>query len=283
MAVLINDKTRVIVQGITGREGSFHTKLMKEYGTKIVAGVTPGKGGLKEHGIPVYNSVKEALKEHDADFSVLFVPAKFVKKAAIEALENGLNLVIITEGVPVQDEMSIINLADKKKLTVIGPNCPGIFSPGLCKLGIMPSHVFKKGNIGVVSRSGTLTYEVVAELVGAGLGQSSVIGIGGDAVIGTNFVKALELFEKDKDTSKIVMIGEIGGTLEEDAAKFIKKNVSKKVVSYITGATAPKGKRMGHAGAIVYGKAGTAESKIKALEKVGVKVAKLPSEIVKLL
>lgn len=283
MAIIINDKTRVIVQGITGREGSFHTKLMKEYGTKIVAGVTPGKGGLKEYGIPVYNSVKEALQNHEADFSVSFVPARFAKDAAIQALENNLNLVIITEGVPVHDEMEIINFADKKGLTVIGPNCPGIISPGLCKIGIMPSHVFMPGKTGVVSRSGTLTYEIVSQLSKAGIGQSTVIGIGGDAVIGTNFVKALRLFEEDDNTENIVLIGEIGGTLEEDAANFIKDNITKKVVAYITGRTAPKGKRMGHAGAIVYGKQGTAESKIKALEDAGAKVAKLPSEIVELL
>ncbi len=281
MSVIVNKDTKVIVQGITGKQGSFHTKLMLEYGTNIVAGVTPGKAGQQVEGIPVFNSVKDALKEHEADFSIIFVPAKFAKDAAIEALENRLNIVVISEMIPVHDVLDIVKAADGK--IVIGPNCPGIISPGESKLGIMPGHVFKKGNIGVVSRSGTLTYEIVNELTRNGIGQSTVIGIGGDSVIGTNFIDALKEFEKDKETEAIVLIGEIGGDLEEKAAEFIKKNITKKVVAYIAGRTAPPGKRMGHAGAVISGSSGTAKAKTQALEKNGVKVAKLPSEIVKLL
>jgi len=269
MSVIINKNTKVIVQGITGQQGSFHTKLMKEYGTTIVAGVTPGKGGQFFEGIPVFNSVREALEKHKADFTINFVPAKFAKTAALDALDSKLNSVIITEGIPILDSIEIMKNAKEKKLAVIGPNCP--------------SHIFKKGNIGLVSRSGTLTYEIIDQLTKNNLGQSTAIGIGGDPIIGVDFIKALELFEKDKETKKIVLIGEIGGDAEERAAEFIKKNVSKKVVAYIAGRTAPPGKRMGHAGAIISGNAGTADSKIKALENAGVKVAKLPSEVVSLL
>ena len=283
MSIIVNKDTTVIVQGITGQQGSFHTERMIRYGTKIVAGVTPGKGGQIIHGVPVYNSVKEALEEHEADFSILFVPAKFAKDAAIDAISNGLNVVFITENTPVHDVIKVVQLAAKKGRIVIGPNCPGIITPGECKLGIMPDHIFKKGSVGVISRSGTLTYEIIDELSRNGIGQSTVIGIGGDAIVGTNFIDALKFFEEDDETEKIVLIGEIGGDQEERAAEFIKDNVSKKVVAYIAGRTAPKGKRMGHAGAIISGNSGTAESKVNAFEKIGVKVAELPSEIAKFL
>jgi succinyl-CoA synthetase alpha subunit len=253
---------------------------MKDSGTEIVAGVTPGKAGEEVEGIPVYHSVAEALKEHKADFSVIFVPAKFAKDASLEALENGLNIIIITEGVPVHDSIEIIAKAKEKGLVVLGPNCPGIIVPEEIKIGIMPKHIFKKGNVGIVSRSGTLTYEIVNLLSENGIGQSTCVGIGGDAVIGLDFIDVLKEFESDPETEKIVLIGEIGGDLEEKAAVFIKENIKKPVVAYIAGKTAPLGKKMGHAGAIISGKAGTAESKIKALEEAGVKVAKLPSEVV---
>jgi len=283
MSILINKQTKVIVQGITGNQGSFHTNLMKAYGTQIVAGVTPGKQGQLVEDIPVYNTIEEALKEHEADYSIIFVPAKFTKAAAIEALNNNLNIVIITEGVPIHDTIEIMKLAKEKDLIVIGPNCPGMITPEESKLGIMPGHIFKKGEVGMISRSGTLTYEIINELTRNNIGQSSVIGIGGDQIIGFNFIDALKHLENDDDTKKIVMIGEIGGNLEEKAAEFIKDNVTKPVVAYIAGKTAPKGKTMGHAGAIISGKSGTAESKTAALEKANVKVANLPSEIVKLL
>ncbi|MDP7179896.1 MAG: succinate--CoA ligase subunit alpha [Candidatus Woesearchaeota archaeon] len=283
MSILIDKNTKVIVQGITGTQGSFHTRRMIDYGTQVVAGVTPGKGGQEVHGVPVYNSMAEAVAEHSADFSVLFVPAKFAKDAAIDALSNGLNVVFITEDTPIHDVIKVMDVARDKGKIVVGPNCPGMISPGQSKIGIMPNHIFLEGNVGVVSRSGTLTYEVINELTRKGIGQSTCIGIGGDAIIGTNFIDVLKLFEKDKDTEKIVLLGEIGGDQEEKAAEFIKKNVTKKVVAYIAGITAPKGKRMGHAGAIISGDSGTAESKIKAFEEAGVKVAKLPSGIVELL
>lgn len=281
--MLINKNTRCLVQGITGRQGSFHTKQMLEYGTKIVAGVTPGKKGKKVEGVPVFNSVKDALSKHKADYSILFVPAQFVKNAAIEALEAGLNLVIITEGIPVNDMVKIITKAKEKKKIVIGGNTPGLCVIGECKIGIMPNNIFKKGNIGIVSRSGTLTYEIIGGLSAAGIGQSYCIGIGGDAVAGTGFNKILEIFEKDKDVKKIILVGEIGGDLEERAGKFIKEKIKKPVIAYIAGRTAPKGKTMGHAGAIIgESGAGSAENKIKVLEESGVKVAKLISEIPKL-
>ncbi len=283
MAVLVGKETKVVVQGITGQQGSFHTKLMLEYGTNIVAGVTPGKAGQSVEGIPVYNSVKEALAIHKADFSIVFVPAKFLKDAAIESLSHGLNVVLITENVPLHDVLAILAVAREKKKIVIGPNCPGIITPGEAKLGIMPGHIFRKGNVGVISRSGTLTYEIIEQMTRSGIGQSTVIGIGGDQIVGTNFIDALGYFEKDKETKEIVLIGEIGGDQEERAAEFIKSHVNKKVVAYIAGVNAPKGKRMGHAGAIISGNAGTAESKIAAFQKIGVTVAKLPSEVVGLL
>lgn len=282
--IFINKKTRVIVQGITGRAGQVHTKNMLDFGTKIVAGVTPSKSGQKVHGIPVYDRVKFALRDHKADWSVIFVPAPFAKDAAIEALEAGLNIAIITEGVPVHDTVKIMECAKKNKKIVLGPNCPGMCSPSECKLGIMPNMIFKKGNIGVVSRSGTLTYEIVNTLTQSKIGQSTVVGIGGDPIIGLNFIDVLKEFNKDPKTKKIILVGEIGGNLEQLAADYIKKNVKKKVVAYIAGLTAPKGKTMGHAGAIIEGSgASTAEAKIKALEDAGVKVASLPGEVLELL
>lgn len=283
MSILVNKNSRVLIQGITGTQGSFHTKIMKKYGTKIVAGVTPGKGGQSVEGIPVYNTIKEALKKHKADYSIAFVPAKFIKNAAFEALQNNLNLIIITEGIPIHDTIEILKQAKKRKKIVIGPNCPGLITPRECKVGIIPGYVCKKGNIGIVSRSGTLTYEISNELTKAGLGQSTVIGIGGDPVVGLDMIEILKLFEKDPETKKIILVGEIGGDIEEKAAEYIKKHIKKKVVAFIAGITAPKGKRMGHAGAIIEGDTGTAESKIKAFKKAGIKIAKIPSEIPKLL
>jgi len=284
MSILINKKTRAIVQGITGNHGRFNTLKMLEAGTKIVAGVSKNREVKYVENIPVYLTVKEALKKHKAEWSVIFVPAKFAKDAAIEALENNLNIVIITEEMPVHDVIEIVNIANKKNLTVIGPNCPGIFSIGESKLGIIPNNIVKKGDVGIISRSGTLTYEVISHLSKNNLGQSTAVGIGGDMVIGSNFIKLLKMFEKDKDTKRIVIVGEIGGELEEKTAEFLKKSKFKKnVVAYITGVSAQEGKRMGHAGAIITGNKGTAASKIKAFESAGIKVAKVPSEIIKLL
>jgi succinyl-CoA synthetase alpha subunit len=284
MSILIDDGTRIIVQGITGHHGSFHTKSMLEYGTKIVAGVTPGKGGESVEGVPVFGSVKEALARHKADWSVVFVPAPHAKDAALEALSNNLNLVIITEGIPVLDTMEILRLAKNRNKTVIGPNCPGILSAGKSKLGIIPAKLAKRGNVGIISRSGTLTYELILELSEAGMGQSTIVGLGGDELAGSSFVEMLELFERDRETEKIVLIGEIGGGLEEQAAEFLgKTGYGKEAVAFIAGMSAPKGKRMGHAGAIIYGGIGSAENKIRAFEKAGVKVAKTPGEVIKLL
>jgi len=277
--VLITKQTKVMVQGITGKHGSFHTKLMKEYGTNIVCGVTPGKGNQKIEDVLVYDNVKEALEKHKVEWSIIFVPDMYVKDAAIEALDNGLNIVIITEGMPVHDVMQVVKKAKEKELKIIGPNCPGLIVPEEVKLGIMPGHIFKKGNIGIVSRSGTLTYEIVASLTKEGIGQSTVIGVGGDMLNGLDFIDILKLFQEDNETEKIVLVGEIGGDAEERAAEFIKKNVTKKVVAYIAGRTAPPEKRMGHAGAIVSGNTGTAQSKIDALKKNGIEVADLPSHI----
>lgn len=280
MAILLSNETRVVVQGITGRDGSFHAKKMKEYGTNVVAGVTPGKGGQSVDGIPVFNSVKEAVEKEGANTSIIFVPAKFAKDAMYEAVDAGIKLVVtITEGIPAQDMAEVMDYIQGKDTRIIGPNCPGIIAPEIAKVGIMPGHIFKKGPIGVVSRSGTLTYEVVHHLTTNGLGQSTAIGIGGDPIIGTRFIDVLELFEKDPETQGIVLIGEIGGTDEEDAAEFIKNHVSKPVVAFIAGRTAPPEKRMGHAGAIIEGGKGTAESKIKALNEANVPVASLPSEV----
>ena len=291
MAVFINKNTKLIVQGITGHHGSVHAKFMKAFGTNIVAGVTPGKGGQVVAGIPVYNSIHDALKKHKADWSVVFVPPQFAKKAALEALYNNLNVVMITEHVPVHDSLAIHEQAKKQHRMVLGPNCPGLVSPGKCKIGIMPNSIFKapgkkKKGVGVVARSGTLLYEIVHELSMHKIPQSSVVGIGGDPVPGTNFIDVLKEFEKDPETKQIVMVGEIGGTLEEQAADYIQKHVTKKVVAYIAGITAPPGKTMGHAGAIVSGSGkgvGTAHYKIEYLKKKGIKVVTLPFDIVKVL
>lgn len=283
MSVLVHKNTKVIVQGITGHHGSFHAELMMEYGTNIVAGVTPGKGGrvmnLAGKKIPVFNSVQEALKFSPADFSIIFVPSDHALEASLEALEENLHLVIITEHIPVHDVMKIVSKAEEKKRVVIGPNCPGIITPDECKIGIMPGNIFRKGRVGVLSRSGTLTYEIIQTLSEAGLGQSTVIGIGGDMVNGLSFVDGLQLFESDKKTDIIVLIGEIGGDAEERAAEYIQKHVRKKVVAYIAGKTSPPGKTMGHAGAIISGNTGTYIAKILALKKAGVRLIKKPSDI----
>ena len=284
MAVLLDEDSKVLVQGITGHQGQFHTKAMMDYGTKVVAGTSPGKAGEKVHGVPVFDAVAEAVAATGANTSIIFVPAPFTKDAVVESIEAGVKLVvIITERIPFHDCLDMMPYARSRGVSVIGPNTPGIISPGRAKCGIMPSHIFKKGSAGVISRSGTLTYEVVAAMSAAGMGQSTCIGVGGDPIIGTNFVEALKLFQEDKQTDRIVLIGEIGGTAEEEAAKFIEGNVTKKVAAYVAGLTAPPEKRMGHAGAIIQRGMGTAESKVKAFEKVGVKVAKYPSDIGRLL
>lgn len=284
MAVLLDEDNKVVVQGITGHQGQFHTKAMMDYGTKVVAGTSPGKAGEKVNGVPVFDGVAEAVAATKADTSIIFVPAPFAKDAVVESIEAGVRLVvIITERVPFHDCLDIMPYAKAKNVAIIGPNTPGIISPGRAKCGIMPSHIFKKGNVGVISRSGTLTYEVVSAMTAAGMGQSTCMGSGGDPIIGTNFVEALKLFEEDKQTEKIVLVGEIGGTAEEEAARYIESNVTKKVAAYVAGLTAPPEKRMGHAGAIIQRGMGTAESKIKAFEKVGVKVARYPSDIARLL
>jgi succinyl-CoA synthetase alpha subunit len=284
MAILLSENTRVVVQGITGRDGSFHTKQMLEYGTKIVAGVTPGKRGEVVHGVPVFNSVHEAVNETGANTSIIFVPAKFAQDAIYESIDAGIKLIVaITEGIPALYMAEVMSYIKGRDVRIIGPNCPGIIAPDIAKVGIMPGQIFKKGPVGVVSRSGTLTYEVVSHLTNKGLGQSTAIGIGGDPIIGTRFVDVLELFEQDKETKGIVLIGEIGGTDEEESAHYIKKHVSKPVVGFIAGRTAPPEKRMGHAGAIISGGKGTAESKIKALEDAGVRVAAEPQEIAEIM
>ncbi len=280
MAILVNSQTRVICQGITGEHGSFHTRQMVKYGTKMVGGVTPGKGGTELDGIPVFNTVEEAKRKTDCNATVIYVPAPFAADAIMEAVDAGIELIVcITEGIPVLDMIRVKRYMEGKPSRLIGPNCPGVITPGECKIGIMPGHIHKKGCVGVVSRSGTLTYEAVDQLTKLGLGQSTCVGIGGDPVQGTGFVDVIEMFEKDPQTEAIVMIGEIGGTAEEEAAEFIKRNVKKPVVGYIAGVTAPKGKRMGHAGAIISGGSGTAEEKYSALESAGVKTTRNPAEI----
>lgn len=280
MSILVDKQTKVITQGITGATGQFHTKACKEYGTQMVAGVTPGKGGLEFEGIPIFNKVAEAKKATGANASVIYVPPKFAAEAILEALDCELDLVVcITEGIPVLDMVKIKRAMVGRRTRLIGPNCPGIITPGECKIGIMPGAIHKPGRVGVVSRSGTLTYEAVYQLTQLGIGQSTCVGIGGDPVHGTSFVDCLDLFNKDAETEAIVMIGEIGGTAEETAAEFIRKNVKKPVVGFIAGMTAPPGRRMGHAGAIISGGKGTAGDKISALESVGVVVAKSPAEI----
>jgi succinyl-CoA synthetase alpha subunit len=280
MSILIDEKTNVLVQGITGRDGSFHARQMVQDGTRVVAGVTPGKGGRKLDETPVYNSVAEARSDHRVDATVIFVPARFAAAAVREAADADIPLIItITEGVPVLEMLEAYHYVRSRGLRMIGPNCPGLISPGKCKIGIMPYQIHKPGSIGVISRSGTLTYEVVYNLTNAGMGQSTCIGIGGDPVIGTSFIDALELFEADPGTAGVVVIGEIGGDDEEKAAEFVKSRMSKPVVGFISGRTAPPGKRMGHAGAIISGGTGTPEAKVKALEDAGVPVARKPDEI----
>ncbi|MFP4151983.1 MAG: succinate--CoA ligase subunit alpha [Alkalispirochaeta sp.] len=284
MSILINEETNVLVQGITGRDGSFHARQMVKDGTKVVAGVTPGKGGRKMDEVPVYNSVQDAQKDHRIDATVIFVPAKFAAAAVREAADARVPLIItITEGVPVLEMLEAYHYVKKQGLRMIGPNCPGLVSPGKSKIGIMPYHIHLPGNIGVISRSGTLTYEVVYNLTKHNLGQSTCVGIGGDPVIGTSFIDALELFEADPDTAGVVVIGEIGGDDEEHAAEFIKTKMTKPVVAFISGRTAPPGKRMGHAGAIISGGKGTPEAKVQAFEAAGVPVANKPDEIPDLL
>jgi len=280
MSILIDENTKLLVQGITGRDGSFHTKQMVEYGTKVVGGVTPGKGGQTADGVPVFNNMMEAVNKTGANASVIYVPAPFAADAMLEAVESGVKLIVcITEGVPVNDALKVYNYIQGKDVRLIGPNCPGLLSPGKSKIGIMPGHIAKPGRVGVVSKSGTLTYEVVHAISNVGLGQTTCIGIGGDPIIGTNFIDVLELFNNDPDTEAIAMIGEIGGTDEEEAADYIKKNIKKPMASFIAGRTAPEGKRMGHAGAIISGGKGTAESKIEALNAAGVPVCDTPAEI----
>jgi succinyl-CoA synthetase alpha subunit len=280
MAILVDENTRLLVQGITGREGMFHTQQAVAYGTKVVAGVTPGKGGASVDGIPVFNTVREALEKTGANASAIFVPPAFAADAIMEAADVDLPLVVaITEGIPTLDMVRAACFLKGKPTRLIGPNCPGIISPGKCKIGIMPGSIHLPGHIGVVSRSGTLTYEAVGQLTALGIGQSTCIGIGGDPIIGTNFVDALRLFNADPDTRGIVMIGEIGGAAEEEAAAFIKQNVKKPVVGFIAGRTAPPGRRMGHAGAIISRGKGTAADKIAALEAAGIAVAESPALI----
>jgi succinyl-CoA synthetase alpha subunit len=285
LGIIIDKNTRAIVQGITGTQGSFHTKLMLEYRTKIVAGVTPGKGETQIHGVPVYDTVEEAQEKHSANASIIFVPAPFAADATLEALENGIKtIVIITEHIPIKDAVNVMTYAKQVNATIIGPNTPGIITPEESKLGIMPAHIFKPGTIGMVSRSGTLTYEIAAGLTRKNLGQSTCIGLGGDPITGLNFLDALRMFEEDPQTRAVVLIGEIGGNLEELAAEYIvREKYSKPVVAFIAGRSAPPGKRMGHAGAIVMGKAGTAESKIEKFKNAGVKVAEKPSDVPELL
>jgi succinyl-CoA synthetase alpha subunit len=280
LSILIDKKTRLLVQGITGGEGSFHTQRCIEYGTNVVAGVTPGKGGTKTLGVPVFNTVESAVKETAANASMIFVPAAFAADAILEAADADIPLIVcVTEGIPILDMVMVHSYLKGKKTRLIGPNCPGLISPGKCKAGLMAGEIHKPGNVGVTSRSGTLTYETVAQLTGLGIGQSTCVGIGGDPLPGSTFVEILELFQKDKDTEAVVLIGEIGGTAEQDAAAFIKEKMTKPVVAFVAGATAPPGRRMGHAGAIISGSSGRAQDKIAALADSGATIAPSPAEI----
>ncbi len=280
MSILIDKKTRLLVQGITGGEGSFHTRRCVQYGTKVVAGVTPGKGGTDLDGIPVFNTVERAVAETGANTSMIFVPAAFAADAMLEAAEAGISLVVcITEGIPTLDMVVVQRFLKQKKVRLIGPNCPGLISPGKSKVGIMSGDIFLEGNVGVVSRSGTLTYEAVSQLTALGIGQSTCVGLGGDPIIGTVFVDALELFQKDHQTEAVVLIGEIGGNQEQIAAEFIKNKMTKPVIAFVAGSSAPPGRRMGHAGAIITGSSGKAQEKIAALKAAGATIADSPAEI----
>jgi succinyl-CoA synthetase alpha subunit len=280
MSILVDKSTKLIVQGLTGKEGTFHAKACAEYGTKVMGGVTPGKGGTTHEGWPIFNTVQEAVDKTGADASVIFVPPPFAADAIMESADAEVELIIcITEGIPASDMVKVWEYLQDHRSRLIGPNCPGIISPGKCKIGIMPGRIHKEGNVGIVSRSGTLTYEAVHQLTQLGIGQSTAIGIGGDPIIGTNFVDAIELFNKDPQTEAIVMIGEIGGNAEETAAEYVKAHVKKPVISFIAGQTAPPGRRMGHAGAIISGGHGTAAEKYKALEAAGIRTVKTPAVI----
>ena len=280
MSILVNKNTKVVTQGITGSTGQFHTRACRDYGTKMVAGVTPGKGGTDFEGIPIFDTVTQAVAATGANASVIYVPPPFAADAIMEAADAGLPLAVcITEGIPVLDMVRVQRYLESRSTRLIGPNCPGIITPGECKIGIMPGYIHKPGSIGVVSRSGTLTYEAVHQLTALGLGQSTCLGIGGDPIIGTGFIDALELFQNDPQTDGVVLIGEIGGSAEELAAEFVHKTMTKPVVAFVAGQTAPPGKRMGHAGAIIAGGRGTAADKIKAFERAGIRVAKSPAEL----
>ena len=280
MSILVDEKTRLLVQGITGREGQFHTGQAIQYGTNVVAGVTPGKGGQSVLDVPVFDTVKKAADKTQANASVIFVPPAFAADAILEAADAGIALIVcISEGIPAIDMVEVYHYLESSDSRLVGPNCPGVISPGKAKIGIMPGHIHKKGNVGIISRSGTLTYEAVSQLTALGIGQSTCVGVGGDPIIGTRYIDVLKMFQKDRTTKAIVMIGEIGGTAEEEAAYFIKKNISKPVIGFIAGQTAPPGRRMGHAGAIISGGQGTAEEKMKIMKKCGIKVCKSPADI----